>query len=71
MEVLKRKKKTLTIIKPNELLNNYIDDINNTNLEYGFSILKEKIVQLDEFVKRFYAKNSSKSFFPSLKIYMT
>jgi len=29
------------------LLGNYTDDIKRTILEYGFSIVKEKIVQLD------------------------
>ena len=66
------KEKTLAIIKPDGLLGNYTDDIKKTILEYGFSILKEKTVQLDEeTVKRFYAEHSSKSFFSSLIKYMT
>ncbi|XP_004510517.1 probable nucleoside diphosphate kinase 5 isoform X3 [Cicer arietinum] len=64
--------KTLAIIKPDGLLGNYTDDIKRTILEYGFSIVKEKIVQLDEAgVKIFYAEHSSKSFFSSLVKYMT
>lgn len=64
--------KTLAIIKPDGLLGNYTDDIKRTIFEYGFSIVKEKIVQLDEAtVKRFYAEHSSKSFFSSLVKYMT
>ncbi|KEH18488.1 nucleoside diphosphate kinase-like protein [Medicago truncatula] len=64
--------KTLAIIKPDGLLGNYTDDIKRTILEYGFSIVKEKIVQLDETtVKRFYAEHSSKNFFSSLVKYMT
>lgn len=64
--------KTLAIIKPDGLLGNYTDDIKRTIVEYGFRILKEKIVQLDEgTVKSFYAEHSSKSFFSSLIKYMT
>jgi nucleoside-diphosphate kinase len=64
--------KTLAIIKPDGLLGNYTDDIKRTVLEYGFNIIKEKIVQLDDAtVKRFYAEHSSKSFFSSLVKYMT
>jgi nucleoside-diphosphate kinase len=64
--------KTLAIIKPDGLLGNYTDDIKRTILEYGFNIIKEKIVQLDDAtVKRFYAEHSSKSFFSSLVKYMT
>lgn len=64
--------KTLAIIKPDGLLGNYTDDIKRTILEYGFSIVKENIVQLDETtVKRFYAEHSSKNFFSSLVKYMT
>jgi nucleoside-diphosphate kinase len=54
------------------LLGNYTDDIKRTILEYGFNIVKEKTVQLDDAtVKRFYAEHSSKSFFSSLVKYMT
>ncbi|PNY05212.1 flavonol sulfotransferase-like protein [Trifolium pratense] len=64
--------KTLAIIKPDGLLGNYTDDIKRTILEYGFNIVKEKIVQLDDAtVKRFYAEHSSKSFFSNLVKYMT
>ncbi|WJX92281.1 hypothetical protein P8452_73942 [Trifolium repens] len=64
--------KTLAIIKPDGLLGNYTDDIKRTILEYGFNIVKEKTVQLnDATVKRFYAEHSSKSFFSSLVKYMT
>ncbi|KHN39615.1 Nucleoside diphosphate kinase [Glycine soja] len=64
--------KTFAIIKPDGLLGNYTDDIKRTIVEYGFRILKEKIVQLDEgTVKSFYAEHSSKSFFSSLIKYMT
>lgn len=66
------KEKTLAIIKPDGLLGDYTDDIKRTILEYGFSIFKEKIVQLDEAtMKRFYAEHSSKSFFSNLITYMT
>ncbi|KAI5422349.1 hypothetical protein KIW84_045703 [Lathyrus oleraceus] len=64
--------RTLAIIKPDGLLGNYTDDIKRTVSEYGFSIVEEQIVQLDEAtVKRFYAEHSSKSFFSSLVKYMT
>lgn len=64
--------KTLAIIKPDGLLNNYTDEIKRTILEHGFSIFQEKIVQLDETtVKIFYAEHSSKAFFSSLIKYMT
>ncbi|XP_057455052.1 probable nucleoside diphosphate kinase 5 isoform X2 [Lotus japonicus] len=64
--------KTLAIIKPDGLFGNYTDDIKGTILEQGFSIVKEKNVQLDEAtVKTFYAEHSSKGFFPSLIKYMT
>ncbi|KAL5062616.1 hypothetical protein RYX36_024353 [Vicia faba] len=64
--------RTLAIIKPDGLFGNYTDDIKRTISEYGFNIVKEKIVQLDEAtVKRFYAEHSSKSFFSSLVKYMT
>lgn len=66
------KEKTLAIIKPDGLLGNYTYDIKKTILEYGFSILTEKTVQLDEdAIARFYAEHSSKSFFSSLIKYMT
>ncbi|KAI5427448.1 Transcription elongation factor spt6, variant 2 [Lathyrus oleraceus] len=65
-------RRTLAIIKPDGLLGNYTDDIKRTISEYGFSIVKEQIVQLGEAtVKRFYAEHSSKSFFSSLVKYMT
>ncbi|KAK7294466.1 hypothetical protein RJT34_17355 [Clitoria ternatea] len=64
--------KTLAIIKPDGLLGNHTDDIKRKILENGFSIFREKIVQLDEAtVKRFYAEHSAKSFFSSLIKYMT
>ncbi|XP_061342908.1 probable nucleoside diphosphate kinase 5 isoform X4 [Gastrolobium bilobum] len=67
-----KSEKTLAIIKPDGLSGNYTDDIKRTILDYGFSIIKEKIVQLDEItVKRFYAEHSSKCFFSSLVKYMT
>ncbi|KAF7814013.1 putative nucleoside diphosphate kinase 5 isoform X1 [Senna tora] len=66
------KEKTLAIIKPDGLLGNHTDDIKKAILEYGFSILKEKTIQLDEdAVTRFYAEHSSKNFFSSLMKYMT
>ncbi|CAJ1950735.1 unnamed protein product [Sphenostylis stenocarpa] len=64
--------RTLAIIKPDGLLGNYTDDIKKTIIEYGSSIFKEKIVQLDEAtVEQFYAQHSSKSFFSRLIKYMT
>ena len=66
------KEKTLAIIKPDGLLGNYTDRIKKTILEHGFSINKEKLLQLEEdAVARFYAEHSSKSFFSSLVKYMT
>lgn len=66
------KEKTLAIIKPDGLLGNYTDDIKKTIVESGFSIFKEKRVQLDEdTAARFYAEHSSKNFFASLVKYMT
>lgn len=64
--------RTLAIIKPDGLIGNYTDDIKRTIVEYGFSIFKEKIVQLDQAtVEKFYAEHSSKCFFSRLIKYMT
>jgi len=64
--------RTLAIIKPDGLLGNYTDDIKRTVVEYGFSIFKERIVQLDEAtIEKFYAEHSSKGFFSRLVKYMT
>lgn len=64
--------RTLAIIKPDGLIGNYTDDIKRTIVEYGFTIFKEKIVQLDQAtVEKFYAEHSSKGFFSRLTKYMT
>ncbi|KAJ7963306.1 Nucleoside diphosphate kinase [Quillaja saponaria] len=63
--------KTLAIIKPDGLLGNYTERVKETILESGFSILKEKTIQLDEdSVATFYAEHSAKNFFSSLVRYM-
>ncbi|XAR49876.1 Nucleoside-diphosphate kinase [Bertholletia excelsa] len=66
------KEKTLAMIKPDGLSGNYSNFVKEIILDSGFSINKEKIIQLDEVtVKRFYAEHSSKDFFPNLVQYMT
>ena len=60
------------MMKPDGLYGNYDDQIKKMVLDSGFSILREKRIQLDEHTARiFYAEHSSKSFFPSLIKYMT
>lgn len=64
--------KTLAMIKPDGVLGNYTDMIKHAILESGFSILKEKIAQLDEgSAASFYAEHATKSFYSSLIKYMT
>lgn len=66
------KEKTLAMMKPDGLYGNYDDQIKKMVLDSGFTILREKRIQLDEHTARiFYAEHSSKSFFPSLVKYMT
>nr|XP_024931233.2 probable nucleoside diphosphate kinase 5 isoform X4 [Ziziphus jujuba var. spinosa]XP_024931235.2 probable nucleoside diphosphate kinase 5 isoform X4 [Ziziphus jujuba var. spinosa] len=66
------KEKTLAIIKPDGLSGNYTDRIKNLISDSGFTICKERIIQLDEeSVMSFYAEHSSRSFFGSLVKYMT
>ncbi|CAO2840296.1 unnamed protein product [Amaranthus hypochondriacus] len=66
------KEKTLAIIKPDGVYNNYSDKIKNKIIDSGFSIMKEMKIHLDEDrVRSFYAEHSSKSFFSSLVNYMT
>lgn len=66
------KEKTLAMIKPDGLSGNYTDEIKKVILESGFSILRERVVRLDEDgAKTFYAEHSSRSFFSSLIKYMT
>ena len=67
-----KKEKTLAIIKPDGVYNNYSDKIKNKIIDSGFSIMKEMKIHLDEDrVRSFYAEHSSKSFFSSLVNYMT
>lgn len=66
------KEKTLAIVKPDGLFGNYTDRIKNVISNSGFTICKERIIQLDEeSVMSFYAEHSSRSFFGSLVKYMT
>lgn len=66
------KEKTLAMIKPDGLSGNYTDEIKKVILESGFSILREKVVRLDEDgATTFYTEHSSRSFFSSLIKYMT
>ncbi|PON43600.1 Nucleoside diphosphate kinase [Parasponia andersonii] len=66
------KERTLAIIKPDGLLDNYTDKIKNVIVEAGFIIFKEITLELDkDGVSSFYAEHSSKSFFHSLIKYMT
>ncbi|XP_048335862.2 probable nucleoside diphosphate kinase 5 isoform X1 [Ziziphus jujuba] len=66
------KEKTLAMIKPDGLSGNYTDRIKNLISDSGFTICKERIIQLDEeSVMSFYAEHSSRSFFGSLVKYMT
>ncbi|KAF5179565.1 Nucleoside diphosphate kinase [Thalictrum thalictroides] len=65
-----KKEKTLAMIKPDGL--NYTDDFKRIVNDFGFSILRELTMQLDEDdVKLFYAEHSKRSFFPNLVKYMT
>ncbi|KAL5698314.1 hypothetical protein ACHQM5_029369 [Ranunculus cassubicifolius] len=58
------------MIKPDGL--NYTSDIKRVIVESGFSILREKTIQLVERdAKIFYTEHSKKSFFPRLVEYMT
>lgn len=60
------------MIKPDGLSGNYTDRIKNLISDSGFTICKERIIQLDEeSVMSFYAEHSSRSFFGSLVKYMT
>ncbi|PIA43107.1 hypothetical protein AQUCO_02000508v1 [Aquilegia coerulea] len=64
------KESTLAMIKPDGL--NYTDDVKRIVNDFGFSILRELTVQLDEDeVKVFYSEHSKRSFFPNLVKYMT
>ncbi|XP_077236408.1 nucleoside diphosphate kinase family protein [Tasmannia lanceolata] len=66
------KESTLAIIKPDGLLGNYTDKIKMIIMESGFTISREKVVQLDEEnVTLFYAEHRGRSFFPNLVKYMT
>lgn len=66
------KERTLAMIKPDGLSDNYTDQIKNIILDSGFDILSEKMFQLDvKSVQVFYAEHSGRGFFPTLIKYMT
>ncbi|XP_012701655.1 probable nucleoside diphosphate kinase 5 isoform X2 [Setaria italica] len=64
--------RTLAMIKPDGLSGNYTEKIKVAILDYGFHIVKETEVQLDdERASLFYAEHSGRSFFGSLIKYIT
>lgn len=66
------KEKTLAMIKPDGVSGNYTEQIKSIIRESGFSIVREKMLQLnEETVAHFYAEHSGRSFFPNLMKYMT
>ncbi|KAI3965383.1 hypothetical protein MKX01_042864 [Papaver californicum] len=66
------KEKTLAMIKPDGVSDNYTETIKKMILESNFSILREMTVQLDEdSAGLFYAEHSKRSFFNNLLKYMT
>ena len=64
--------KTLAIFKPDVLKNGYTEIALERIHAAGFSVLCNKIVQLDKFtVMEFYQEHVGKDFFPSVAEYMT
>ena len=64
--------KTLCIIKPDAVENNFVDQINEMIESKGLSILKSKKTNISsETAKQFYAEHSEKPFFNELVDFIT
>ena len=64
--------KTLCIIKPDAVENNFVDQINEMIESKGLSILKSKKTNISsEIAKKFYAEHSEKPFFNELVDFIT
>ena len=64
--------KTLCIIKPDAVENNFVDQINEMIESKGLSILKSKKTNISsEIAKKFYAEHSEKPFFNGLVDFIT
>lgn len=64
--------KTLCIIKPDAVANNFVDQINEMIELKGLSILKSKKTDISpEIAKRFYAEHTEKPFFNELVNFIT
>ena len=64
--------KTLCIIKPDAVANNFVDQINQMIESKGLSILKSKKTNISsEIAKQFYAEHSEKPFFNELVDFIT
>ena len=64
--------KTLCIIKPDAVENNFVDQINEMIESKGLSILKSKKTNISsEIAKQFYAEHSEKQFFNELVDFIT
>ena len=64
--------KTLCIIKPDAVANNFVDQINEMIESKGLSILKSKKTDISpEIAKRFYAEHTEKPFFNELVNFIT
>ena len=64
--------KTLCIIKPDAVANNFVDQINEMIHSNGLSILKSKKIDISpEIAKQFYEEHSEKPFFSDLVNFIT
>ena len=64
--------KTLCIIKPDAVANNFVDQINEMIQSNGLSILKSKKIDISpEIAKQFYEEHSEKPFFSDLVNFIT
>ena len=64
--------KTLCIIKPDAVKNNFVDQINEMIESKGLCILKSKKTNISsEIAKQFYAEHSEKPFFNELVDFIT
>ena len=64
--------KTLCIIKPDAVENNFVDQINEMIESKGLSILKSKKTNISsDIAKKFYAEHSEKPFFNELVDFIT
>lgn len=64
--------KTLCIIKPDAVENNFVDQINEMIESKGLSILKSKKTNISsDIAKQFYAEHSEKPFFNELVDFIT